>query len=647
MIGKNLKIGEQLLKDQLITTDQLTEALAMQAADGGRLGANLIDIGAITATSLVNALGKRLGVKGCVLRHGLIDPAAAKSIPKEEAERLKVLPIFRVLDELTVAMTDPQSLPTLDRLRDLTGCQIRPVLALEKNIDEFQQKYLTKEVTVDAFMASIEESDVQIDDNEAVDEGPVTDLDQLVEGSPVINLVNLIILTAMRDGASDIHIEPDRASTHIRYRVDGQLRELFKPPKGMHAQIVSRIKVIGKMDISERRLPQEGRVHLVADGREVDLRVSSMPTVLGEKIVIRILDKANLSFELSDLGLRGEDLRIVQNMLRTPYGLLLVTGPTGSGKTTTLYSALELLNDRTKNIVTVEDPVEYQLSMITQIQVNDQVGLTFSRALRSILRQDPDIVMIGEMRDVDTARVAVQAALTGHLVLSTMHTNDCPGAVARLLDMGIEPFLMASSVIGVVAQRLPRRICSSCKTSYYPSADLLASVGWEHRANELFQRGEGCRECHMTGFRGRTGIYEVLQFDAELQRKIQGPEPESDLRKTLVKRHWKGLREKALDVVDRGESTLEEVLRVTRAEAAEPIQKTSATAAENSAALGLKSRNVDDQQRARSTDDQQRARNADHQQRARNADPRHAQAHELDLLTVASEPDHATIELSN
>jgi len=569
MIGQSLKLGEQLLEDQLITVDQLKEALANQASSGGKLGANLVDIGAITSTALVNALGKRLAVRGCVLRHGLIDPKVAKCLEKEEAERLRVLPMFRVFDELTVAMVDPQSLPTLDRLRDLTGCRIRPVLALEANIEEFQQKYLAKEVTVDSFIASIEESDVYIEDIDPAEDTGVTDLDQLVEGSPVINLVNLVVLTAMRDGASDIHIEPDRQSTHIRYRIDGHLRELFKPPKGMHSQIVSRIKVIGKMDIAEKRLPQEGRVHLIADGRELDLRVSSMPTVLGEKIVIRILDKSNLSFELEDLGLEGNDLRDVQRMLRTPYGLLLVTGPTGSGKTTTLYSALELLNDQTKNIVTVEDPVEYQLGMVTQIQVNDAVGLTFSRALRSILRQDPDIVMIGEMRDVDTARVAVQAALTGHLVLSTMHTNDCPGGVARMFDMEIEPYLIASSVIGFIAQRLPRRVCHSCKTSYYPPPELLESVGWSHRTNELFQRGEGCRDCHMSGFRGRTGIYEVMPLDGELQRLIQSASPESALREYLAKAGWRNLREKALDVVDRGESTLEEVMRVTRSEGLE------------------------------------------------------------------------------
>ena len=574
MIGQAARLGEQLVASGLITEEQLAEALAQQQASGVRLGNALIDIGAIGANALVTALAARLGVPGCVLRHGLIDPKVAKCIPKEEAERLLALPLFRVTDRpdgretLTVAMTEPQSLPTIDRLRALTGCEIRQVLALEDNIVEYQRKYLRAEVTVDAFLASLEESDdVTITETEAIDEGPVTDLDQMVDGSPVINLVNLAILTALREGASDIHIEPDRKNTHIRYRIDGQLRVLMTPPRGMHAALVSRIKVIGRMDISEKRLPQEGRVHLVADGREIDLRVSSMPTVLGEKLVIRILDKSNLSFELEDLGIRGQDHTATEAMLRSPYGLILVTGPTGSGKTTTLYSALDLLRDEKVNIVTVEDPVEYQLSQINQIQVHAQVGLTFARALRSILRQDPDIIMVGEIRDQDTARVAVQAALTGHLVLSTLHTNDCPGAVVRMADMGIEPYLVASSVLGFVAQRLARKICPSCKTSYYPSGRLLESVGWEHRTNELFSKGEGCRACHNTGFKGRVGIYEVMLMDAEMKHLVNRGAPEQEIREYLAQSGWRTLREKALDVVERGESTLEEVLRVSRSEA--------------------------------------------------------------------------------
>jgi type IV pilus assembly protein PilB len=566
-IESAVRLGDQLVRDGLITPDQLVEALARQKQTGGRIGSALVDVGAINSGTLVQALSKRLGVKGCVLRHGLIDPKVAKCISKDEAERLRVLPLFRVRDELTVAMVEPQSLPVQDRLRNLTGCRIRPVLALEENLQEYQRKYLAAEVTVDSFLASIEESDVHISETEAIDEGPVADLDKMVEGSPIVNLVNLAILTALRAGASDVHIEPDRDGTHIRYRIDGRLREMLKPPKGMHAAIVSRVKVIGRMDIAEKRLPQEGRVHIVADGREIDLRVSSMPTVLGEKVVLRILDKANLSFELETLGVRGDDRLAIEAMIRSPHGLLLVTGPTGSGKTTTLYSALDLLRDEATNIVTIEDPVEYQLPLINQIQVNERVGLTFLRTLRSVLRQDPDVVMVGEIRDEDTARVAIQAALTGHLVLSTLHTNDCPGAVMRLLDMGIEPYLMSASILGFVAQRLARTICSSCRTSYYPTPELLRRVGWEHRTSELFQKGEGCAQCSNTGFRGRIGIYEVMLLDSELKQMIHQGTSETGIRTYLAQTGWHTLREKALDLVERGESTLEEVMRVTRSEA--------------------------------------------------------------------------------
>ena len=578
MIKNALRLGDQLIRDGLITQEQLADALARQQESGGRIGVTLVDIGAVPAAAMVQALSRRLGVKGCVLRHGLIDPKVAKCIPKEEAERLRVLPLFRVRDVLTVAMVEPKSLPAQDRLRSMTECTIHPVVVLEDNLKEYQGKYLAAEVNVDSFLASIEESDVHITESEAIDEGPVSDLDQMIEGSPIVNLVNLAILTALRAGASDVHIEPDRDGTHIRYRIDGQLREMLKPPKGIHAAVVSRIKVIGRMDISERRLPQEGRVHLVADGREIDLRVSTMPTVLGEKVVIRLLDKASLSFELEVLGILGQDKLAVETMVHSSYGLMLVTGPTGSGKTTTLYSALDLLRNEATNIVTIEDPVEYQLPLVNQIQVNERVGLTFSRALRSILRQDPDIIMVGEIRDEDTARVAIQAALTGHLVLSTLHTNDCPGAVMRLLDMGIEPYLISSALLGFVAQRLARTICSSCRTSYYPPPDLLRSVGWEHRTSELFQRGEGCRECNNTGFRGRIGIYEVMLMDHELKRLTHAGTTETDIRTYLAQTGWRTLRDKALDLVERGQSTIEEVLRVTKSESIDVGDPTGAGA---------------------------------------------------------------------
>ncbi|MCG3136667.1 MAG: hypothetical protein HJJLKODD_00502 [Phycisphaerae bacterium] len=566
MIGQTKKLGEQLLAEGAITSEQLEQALANQEGSGEKLGQTLVDMGVLSATALVNTLASRMGVKGCVLRHGLIDPKVAKMIDKEEAARLKALPLFKVGEMMTVAMAEPQSLPSIDRLKYLTGCEIRAVFVMEKNLEEYQAKYLAEEVQVDAFLASIEESDVIISEYEAVDEGPLTDLDKMVEGSPIVNLVSLAILTALRDGASDIHIEPNRKCTKIRYRIDGTLRLLMSPPVTMHAAIISRIKVIGKMDISEKRLPQEGRVHIVADGREVDLRVSTMPTILGEKAVIRLLDKANLSLELTELGLMGLNLKRFKRMLNQPHGLALVAGPTGSGKTTTLYSALDLLRSDDTNIVTVEDPVEYQLEGINQIQVNQGVGMSFARALRSILRQDPDIIMVGEIRDAETAHVAVQAALTGHLVLSTVHTNDCPGVITRLIDMGIEPYLLASSLLGAVSQRLVRTICTHCQTSYYPTPDVLSQAGWSDRQTQLFQRGEGCRRCHNTGFRGRLGLYEVMPIDRNLEALIHDRADEQRIRRHLATTSYSSLREEGLKLVEQGKTSLEEVLRVTAEE---------------------------------------------------------------------------------
>jgi type IV pilus assembly protein PilB len=575
MIGRYQRLGEQLIAEGAITQAQLEEALANQTVSGEHLGQVLVGMGVLSAPMLVNTLAGRLGVKGTVLRHGLIDPKVARLIDREWAARLKALPLFKVHDVLTVAMAEPQSLPSIDRLEKLSGCRINPVLALVSNIEEYQAKYLAEEVEVDAYLASIEESDVRIHDVEAVDEGPLTNLD-MVAGSPIINLVSLVLLNALRDGASDIHIEPNRNATKVRYRVDGRLRLLMSPPVSMHAAMVSRIKVIGHMDIAEKRLPQEGRVHIIADGRGVDLRVSTMPTILGEKVVIRILDRANVSFELDKLGLRDQNLGRFRRIMRRPHGLVLVSGPTGSGKTTTLYSALDLLRNEECNIVTVEDPVEYQLEGISQIQVSQHVGLTFARALRSILRQDPDVIMVGEIRDEDTARVAVQAALTGHLVLSTIHTNDAPGVITRLLEMGIEPYLLASSLIGALSQRLARTICPSCKTSYYPAADVLERAGWSNRGEHLFTRGEGCQTCHNTGFKGRLGLFEVMEVDEQVERVIHERPDDQQLRGYLASTDFTTLREEGLQLAESGLSSLEEILRVTVEENMAPANRQDA-----------------------------------------------------------------------
>ncbi|KAA0216477.1 MAG: type II/IV secretion system protein [Leptolyngbya sp. PLA3] len=561
------RVGEVLLRDGVVSEETLTRALADQRLTGKRIGELLVEQGHISPTVLVNALAECHGVRGCRLRHGLIDPELLSLIGDEEAERLRCIPMFRLRDTLTVAMTDPQSLPTIDKLRQKTGLKIRPVLALDADITEYLRKYAGGNIDVDEFLTSLSESDVEVIERERVDEaGHTTDLDRMVEGSPIVNLVNIALLTAVRDKASDIHIEPNKQGTLIRYRVDGMLRDLMRPPPGMHSPIVSRVKVIGKMDIAEKRLPQEGRVRIVAENREIDLRVSSMPTLLGEKLVIRILDKENLHVRLEDLGFRVDALTTFKRVLRQPHGLILVTGPTGSGKTTTLYSALDLLRSPERNIVTVEDPVEYQLDLVNQIQVQDNIGMSFARALRSILRQDPDVIMVGEIRDEETARVGVQAALTGHSVLATLHTNDAPGAVARLIDMNVEPYLLSAAINGVVAQRLARTICQGCATKYFPAPALIEDLGRPELAGRSFRKGDGCMQCHDTGFRGRVGVYEVMEVTPSIRRMIYHGRSTHEIREKLREGGALSLRDEGIALALEGRTSLEEIVRVTHSD---------------------------------------------------------------------------------
>ncbi|MEO1007651.1 MAG: ATPase, T2SS/T4P/T4SS family [Planctomycetota bacterium] len=562
-----IRIGDLLLEAGAITEDQLGAALHRQRTEDRLLGEILVEDGIIPSSQLVHALGKHLGIRSCVLRHGLVDPELLKLVPAEESQRLAVIPMFRVRDELTVAMAEPQSLPTIDRLKELTDCRIRPVLALRPNIEEYLEKYAQNQADLNAFLSQLEETDVEVFDREQVDEeSSEDDLSRLVAGSPIVNLVNMSLLTAIRDRASDIHIEPSHRGTRIRYRIDGTLRDLMRPPQGMHSAITSRVKVLAKLDIAEKRMPQEGRIRIMAEGREVSLRVSSMPTLLGEKLVIRILDRENLNASLADLGIRPELMSTIARILRKPYGLVLVTGPTGSGKSTTLYSALELLSSPERNIVTVEDPVEYQLDLINQIQVQESIGLTFGRALRSILRQDPDVIMVGEIRDQDTARVAVQAAITGHMVLATLHTNDAPGAIERLMDMSVEPYLLSGAINGVVAQRLARTICPNCSTRYYPDDGVLEEAGLAGEQRTPFRRGLGCVQCHDTGFQGRTGVYEVMEVTPATRRLVHAGASSVELRDAFRRGGGKTLREEAVLVAKNGTTSLEEALRVTRAD---------------------------------------------------------------------------------
>ena len=421
---------------------------------------------------------------------------------------------MRVRDELTVAMADPHDLASIDTLARLSGCRIRPVFTLASGIDRLLPRCYEDDFTVDSVTADLDVEQLELE-TEAIDLD-LTGTQQLAEGSPVINLVNYAIVQAVSQGASDIHIEPGHKSTSVRFRIDGSLREVMKPRKDLHAAIVSRIKVMAKLDIAEHRQPQDGRLHVRINRRDVDLRVSTLPTVLGEKVVMRVLDRRSITFDLNQLGMPNDSLQIAHRMLGRPHGLVLVTGPTGSGKTTTLYSAIELIKGIERNIITVEDPVEYQLELINQVQVQTDNGVTFARALRSILRQDPDVIMVGEIRDRETAETAIQAALTGHLVLSTLHTNDSVSAITRLIDMGVERFKIAAALVGVIAQRLVRTLCADCREPYYPSARLLEEMHYQGDARHSFARSRGCSQCFESGYRGRSGIYELLESNGEL-----------------------------------------------------------------------------------------------------------------------------------
>jgi len=503
---------------------------------------------------------RQLSIPSVKLREGVIDPAVVRVLPREAAERLNALAMFRVRDVLTVAMAEPQNLQQLDELEQIAGLTIRPVFAFVNNIQRMMARAYEEDFAVDSVTADMDESAVELQ-NDTVDVG-LSSVESLVDGSPVINLVNYLILQSLRKGASDIHIEPSRKHTIVRFRVDGQLIEVLRPRRDIHAAIVSRIKVMGKMDIAEHRIPQDGRCQVTVEGKEIDLRISTLPTVLGEKVVLRVLDRRRVTFSLDKLGMPQEALGQVKQLLARPYGLLLVTGPTGSGKTTTLYSALELIKSVHSNIVTVEDPVEYQLELINQVQAEKSRQLTFAAALRAILRQDPDVIMVGEIRDSETAQVAVQAALTGHLVLSTLHTNDSAGAVTRLEDMDVESYKIAAAVVGVIAQRLLRTICPQCRTQYYPTAEYLDLLHYKGDKRRSFARGEGCRECYDTGFQGRVGIYEVLTVTSELREMISDGANLEAVRRWFRESGGRSLFDEGLRLAEQEVTSLDEVMRI-------------------------------------------------------------------------------------
>jgi type IV pilus assembly protein PilB len=560
--GKTETLGQILLQMGVITEAQLEEALEIQARTGERLGRILRDTGGISDHDLARAMAVQWGYPYLSLAEARIDNETARLIPHALAVRHKVIAIERRSGRLVLAVADPLNVIAVDDVRLITGMEVDLVVATEEEITQaLARVYQIADTLIDRVMRE-SVTDYTVDLGE--EDQSVEQLRALTEEAPVVKLVNLIVDEAVKQNASDIHVEPHRNGIWIRYRVDGVLRDVMNPPANLKAALISRIKIMADLDIAERRRPQDGRIHLTADGRTIDLRVSTLPTMFGEKVVLRVLDQSSTQIGLSRLGLPTNVLQQWESAVSKPHGMILVTGPTGSGKTTTLYATLAKLNTLDRNIVTVEDPVEYQMPRINQVQVNVKAGLTFANGLRSILRQDPDIVMVGEIRDRETAEIAVQAALTGHLVLSTLHTNDAAGAIVRLMDMGVEPYLISSSVIAVLAQRLGRAICPRCKVAYTPPADALGRLGAEVHLDSavVFHRGQGCDYCRGTGYRGRIGIFELLVISDRIRELIVQRAPAGEIKAQAIREGMRTLREDGLEKVISGISTIDEILRV-------------------------------------------------------------------------------------
>jgi type IV pilus assembly protein PilB len=550
-------LADVLLEEGLITEEQLQRAQSEQERKGRSLGRVLIELGLVKETDLVAALARQVGLEFVDLSDHSIDPSAASLISDQVARRYRALPIGFEDSRLVVAMSDPSNVFALDDIRTITGLEVKPVVATAADIDSAIRKY-----------GAFEQSAEDMASEASAEHGESADLDEMeaaVEDAPIVKLVNLLITQAVADRASDIHIEPAEKDIRIRYRIDGVLHEVMRSPKNIQAGLISRLKVMADINIAERRVPQDGRIGLVVGGKAVDLRLVTLPTVYGEKIVIRILDKSSVLLKLEDLGFADSSYTEFEKRFRQPYGTILVTGPTGSGKSTTLYATLNIINSVDRNIITVEDPVEYRLSGINQIQVNNKAGLTFASALRSILRADPDVLLIGEIRDRETALIAMEAALTGHLVLSTLHTNDAASAITRLVEMEVEPYLVASALDCVVAQRLARRLCDHCKEAYKPSKAELEQARFPEKImgeiKELF-RPSGCTRCGRTGFRGRMGLYEVMPVTEEIERLTAEGKSSEEINRLAIEQGMITLREDGLVKARLGYTSVDEIFRV-------------------------------------------------------------------------------------
>jgi len=572
------QIGELLVRENFITPDQLELALKHQRQNGGRLGSILINLGFVEDDDITALLSKKYGVPSINLAFFEIDPAVVKLIPIDVAQKYMVVPLRRVGSTLTVASVDPTNVFAMDDIKFMTGLNVEPVVATETSITEALEKYYGTPHSIE--LKRVYEQIAQVEKNGSVDldletsseEEQEVSLDQLQksgEDAPIIRLVNLILSDSLKKGASDIHVEPYEKDFRVRFRIDGILYNMMNPPLRLRDAITSRIKIMSKMDISEKRLPQDGRIKIrtTINGKqkEIDYRVSSLPTLFGEKIVLRILDKDILPLDMSKLGFEEVPLKKVEAAILKPYGMVLVTGPTGSGKTSTLYSALNRLNTPETNIMTAEDPVEYNFRGINQVQIKEQIGLTFAAALRSFLRQDPNIILVGEIRDFETTEIAIKAALTGHLVLSSVHTNDAPSTISRLLNMGIEPFLVATSVHLICAQRLIRKICEDCKTEIKTPLQALINAGFSQEEAKTVRthKGEGCKTCNGTGYKGRIGMYEVMEIGEDIQELILVGASAREIRRKAVEQGMLTLRQSGLAKIKTGLTTLDEVLRET------------------------------------------------------------------------------------
>jgi type IV pilus assembly protein PilB len=555
---KPKQLGQILLEEGLLTQEQLDRALEQHRNTPKSLGRVLIDLGFIRERDLVKALAQQVGLDFVDLSEYPIEATATMLLPEQLARRYRALPIAEQDGRLLVAMSDPANVYALDDIRSVTGRDVKPLVATAQDVEQAINKYSQLGDQVEAIASEAAEQ---------LDEGADTDIDAAVEDAPIVRLVNAIMTQAVQDRASDVHIEPTEKDVRVRFRVDGVLHEVMHSPKNIQNGLLSRLKVMAELNIAEKRVPQDGRIGMKVANRQLDLRVATLPTVHGEKIVIRILDKTQALLKLSDLGFHQRAFERYQESFTKPYGALLVTGPTGSGKSTTLYATLNILNNEDRNIITVEDPVEYRLHGVNQVQVNTKAGLTFASALRSILRADPDIVLIGEIRDRETAMISIEAALTGHLVLSTLHTNDAPSAITRLTEMEVETFLVASAVDCVVAQRLARKLCDRCRQAYTPEPEELIEAGlpeeYVAQVKEAF-RPVGCPACSNTGYRGRMGLYEVMGMSEEIERMTVERASSDAIRAVAIRQGMLTLREDGLDKAIRGLTSIEEIARVVK-----------------------------------------------------------------------------------